>query len=1588
MPDYDDNGSSNEQSIVEIPQQQQHSSLRQSRQWTFQNALKWVHPLHVQYHDHQSSSSGGASTLAALVPVHHCLLQTALQVSTECRDSSAADLAMKLGEESNNTHQYHAQFNSTNTINDAERLLWVQYRLATAVAARRKGISSLPSPVGTETSSSHDTLLLVPEELLVAQVLPLLFPGRPNPSTGSHPEATIDNKNKEEPKWTGASDELLDAMLDALWLFRDPHCEESSKAYRIIDESTRNIQSNTSSDDDDGARKMTVVSLRNDDGARKKTLVSLRLHWLTKCVDFIVTGLTTAAPSLSSSSSRRTWSMSCRILVQLSRWMDNNDGKIGNNTEEKEHLVAAAGAVVVIRQALVELVRWGIHLALASPTTSTSTATTQLATEFLPLEEDFNPSPDSNCNECFSIRDGEDDALDIPAILGPLVRDVLPALLSKSNECLMPTGNGNDMMPFVYDVWGIVWAAYFTSLTSEENNKLLFLQSKATTGLTCLTTILCSIVPSLLDRKLPLVTATTSKNDMIENGADTENKATRVLPLHNEPLWTVIQHCLNQGLTIHFDSIRKRRSCPNQSSTDPLSIDDALETAAVSSSLQMDQLCRRRGMYLLRLLVSQYSMETTATAQSNTSSVTPVQDWFKFVDCFETVEMEQEQHLIDQLWATITELFESMSHTSGQEKETAAAHTNQLPRLSWDWMKLLLGRMLVSQNSPVLRKLCLYRLLQGQAGISIASDLTPANNDENTINSTSENSTMPIRKSKFRSKHSKEVAIVMPQRCGVSLDVVTVEFLFTVIIPSFDTLCTSVGTNMQGSEAMLAGIKKQKGGNESSSKVAICYDMVQLLCDFICVYLSRSIKEAEIQRDTSNVEEFFRRLWSVDVVDGIHDKYTVHIFEAIGQMLEKRKQQGKQSECIPVHDEMLKDVAESFRLSFSDGSVVQVYQTALLQALATMLECSTTLGQYSPQSVLGILALYPVSHLEKSTMAHRGPLTEKNEADTPSWIDADSALSSLRTWLTATNVSITSSGTVNVGAVLGTAFVDGTLMSSMTTLENSNWHPRRGCTQLECKMAKAIGLFCTLPHFVASDKSTTTAGALLWPAIYKGLSNAPGAMIGSSWSRADKVSRSLLLLENGVKLRVLSGMGNGDLVVDKVTKQMMPPPPNIEAILTNGVSFIIHHMRSLVELPTAADRVGAVLTSRGSRSDDARLLSSTFAYLVEQLHSLATGFMSSMAVSEAIEVLLQNNVSTLLDGNKNNDANTMPLIALIFAALSCGGEIPSSITLSVSTIILQSHFDRALQANGSLQASRSVFQYVKWGAISCLVPTLCQLSQTEENRIELQGFMRDLFDVAVESVEATPANTIVPVFASVISAAHACLLVNPPIIVEEQPIPKVVSALFGLLDACDNSNDAMHMMDDMCSLLFQPTLLLNEYTRLEQHPECETPIRDSFRRLVAMAGTQRPHIYRVVLSHICAGWLSGNDPGLTSIPYRDDIADLLVLKEDLIPVASAFMEVGQQQSSFTKKRETHETSIAREFILVFLSKLPHENSGLAPKVLHELLHPVMKQLMQLVTRPPPSGATLIMLGVSRQQQQEDIWTRRLSLSLTHTGISF
>jgi hypothetical protein len=613
------------------------------------------------------------------------------------------------------------------------------------------------------------------------------------------------------------------------------------------------------------------------------------------------------------------------------------------------------------------------------------------------------------------------------------------------------------------------------------------------------------------------------------------------------------------------------------------------------------------------------------------------------------------------------------------------------------------------------------------------------------------------------------------------------------------------------------------------------------------------------------------------------------------------------------------------------------------------------------------LALYPSPLRPESDMQ---PGADNDDA---SWIDQDPTLAALRQWLLRLGQGTPSWARI-VGSAVSTAFVDGLLLASPSTAQV--WDPVSGATDLERDTGKAVALFCTLA-VGGTDKAAVSASELMWPAVHKGLARAPAAMVDSAWMKADCVTRALLILENGCKLQVLSGMGNGDLVVDRKTQQMMPPSQNIETMLSDGVGFIMRHIQALL-MPKVAS---STIVGGGSRSGDAKRVSTTFATLVSQLQTLHEGFPSSMAVSGAVDGLLKECIEALSANHTVTEENNVQRIALVYATLSSGAEILESSLLPTCKMVLSLQF---LKPAGDEQSGRSVFQYAKWGALSVLLPRLFNSSLADSSEVE--SFVNKVFDETADAVEATPLSALLPLFRCVVVAATGRFSpqADKAVVLDKenlQHLEKVVRALFSLMEECKNSGESMLMLSEISSLLFQPHLLLDESTRMLEDADSLLPIRDAFRELMKIAGRSRAHVSRAVLCRIASGWLgSEGEAGISAIPYRDDIADLLLYKEEVVDVSAANQSIDLAEKAagvLEVPDSTHELSVARAFLLVFVSKLPAIDNGLQPRVLSDLLHGLIFRIIDDIR---PSGVGIIMCGTAEYCRKMRGWQALCVLS--------
>jgi hypothetical protein len=218
-----------------------------------------------------------------------------------------------------------------------------------------------------------------------------------------------------------------------------------------------------------------------------------------------------------------------------------------------------------------------------------------------------------------------------------------------------------------------------------------------------------------------------------------------------------------------------------------------------------------------------------------------------------------------------------------------------------------------------------------------------------------------------------------------------------------------------------------------------------------------------------------------------------------------------------------------------------------------------------------------------------------------------------------------------------------------------------------------------------------------------------------------------LLLEYGCQLRVISGLGNGDVLVDRKTNQMVPPSVNIETILGHAASFLVYRVETLFPVEGAAE--GEVRGCSCS-SGDAKEISAAFAGLISQLKILHEGYPSSLAVSHALQGLLNESVKAL---EKGSAGENLSRVVIVFAAMSSGCEIETASLETFSRLVLHLQYVDSPRFQFFEQAARSVFQYAKWGALSFLLSVL--LYESKEARVD---FVQDILDTAVDAVTSAP----------------------------------------------------------------------------------------------------------------------------------------------------------------------------------------------------------------------------------------------------------
>lgn len=963
--------------------------------------------------------------------------------------------------------------------------------------------------------------------------------------------------------------------------------------------------------------------------------------------------------------------------------------------------------------------------------------------------------------------------------------------------------------------------------------------------------------------------------------------------------------------------------------------------AAIMSSMNesyydVDQMVRRRAIHILGSVIS----EQEKSAQNEQEGKRFVQNdqylerillWKKYVLVFEALEMESEVHLVNQVWDTVYELCHSCVFCLEPIGNKAEEKCSIVRPMTWEWMSSLFDRLLKSESHMV-KKLGLYRLLVGKAGIQSAYE--PKRDHSFTTE------TMTLSK-KSKSKRKKVKIDPAP------ISIMDPYFVLFNIMESYDTIPSSSGT----------GVQFDVDGK-------ICSDNLEnLLPCFVTEYTKALMGDHEL------LATFIELLISSDFILSTKATTMVVVYDAVlaaWSLFDGRV-------CITTKS--LEDSAIALRQRCYSGSFTFSYRQSILRAFSVILSksCLSDKGQIDPMLVLNILGLYPSS----------------DDVPSPSTfeIETDYALYLWLQWFGKDWIE-------KAGAACASAFVSLDLVPHSKSDETGLSLTSKSTRQVGANVAK----LCALSRLA----SKTSPASLLWPAIHKGLLGSSPfghkVMVASSKS-GQKIARAILLLIYGCQERVVSGIGHGDLIIDN-NGDMLPPPPNVENIISSAVNFIVYQLQ-LVAVCNYAEE--DTFENYAQKSVSSAEFTENFAFLIQQLMILRKSYPSSIVLSSALDSLLESSLERMLEVKCEIEADQnrkcelklcMELIkqmSVVYGVLSFGAELIQYCNrvdvLSICSSLLEfsfpslrdsmstdekfsSDFNRqsmVLRAHkGHVAAMRSIFQQCKWGIAFHLV----QLAYDQAvGKAEVQyQFHSLIMDAACTTGYEAPGLALSALFDTAVlsskrSFAEMKLHEDYDTRMYSKNLSKIIESLFVILDGTDHSPNRNYMLSVVCSLIFRSDMMLEEYRHLEYlknenapfNTSEEAPILTAFRRLIQEANTTKPHISRYALSYISAGWLSEeSNCGKAAIPYRDDILMLLIHKEVKIHQSNAHQEGLVKQHNdgeySSLPDNTPSSSISRGFLMIFLSKLPSADS-MSPVVLKELCHFLIIRLLDDICLP-------------------------------------
>ena len=1055
------------------------------------------------------------------------------------------------------------------------------------------------------------------------------------------------------------------------------------------------------------------------------------------------------------------------------------------------------------------------------------------------------------------------------------------------------------------------------------------------------TSMLCILLPTF--RKMDLPTTTD----------DSTNEPSRRRPIYQPNLWHLIRTCLSKCSDfVNLDSGGRGTSLLSNSHGNYDDNDGNMDVDRAS----MDQLLRRRSAHMLQLMI-EYERElckkggsgkkgkknkkdnqTITTLSSASNEDNEIDIWMKYALCFEMLEMETVIHLVEQVWETVKEIVSHVAVVANNEPkegegdggdgdETNQQLRQQLPSLVWEDVSSLLCRILLS-DAPTMRKIGLYRFMSGHAGVDVTnpnSSMDDNNSGANVVKEEEETNVF-MRQPKSKGQIKKATSGVVSIQ-SAPLSIVSVEFVLNVLIPSYDSLVgTKVGLNMQIEEA-------GKFGSES---------IANLLAEFISSY---TVTLAKASGGKGGLSEFVNRVFGADLIKNYKTRSLVApVYRPVATALDSSG-----SGLFDIDPINIQAMIRAMRATFSSGGAPKSMQEELKLCLAIVLKNTNPWKKVDATVVLQVLAIYPPS----------------NELDDTEQTTARSkARHALGKWVLRLGDGIWAQSAASACA---SAYVLGQLHSYG---ENDIM---AGVNSIEREIGMAICTLCSL---------SGNGSELLWPAVFKGLQTVP-VTTTSSTPGFCKANRSMILLEFGCKETVLSGMGNGDLVVNS-KELMMPPPSNIDSLLGNAVQFILSQLVS-VETTLFKVNEGGGSSGGSTRSSTSNSASSYIAVLIGQLRVLHLAYPSSVTLPRAVDKMLADCINFLTKDQTDDDkASIVKYLMLTYAALSCGatfnesGDKLSNLISTCHTVLgLKLTIPAGIKKDAK-QACRSIFQYAKWGALSLIIPMI--MEEAEIQSIEIVELYQAILDSALQSVDATPVIALPPLFEAALGAGkHIVTFEGEKSILSS--LQTIIDTLFAVLKETSNSSSWTYMLNQICQLIFNPKLLFDEYQlSYASSSSGPMPVKKAFETLMKIGSNNKPYVIKTAVSQISVAWLgpeeeTNSNTGVCAIPYRQSIVDLLIYKEMKYDETSAHLGAGE---NYNLPKNTDSSSMTRAFVMSFLSKLPLPDV-MSDVVLHELVHYIITKLLKICCTEPSSREVNI-TGSETYQKMTRSWQALCLLS--------